>query len=380
MPTRILRDGILESERVDALSHGAEVFYRRLMSRVDDYGRFTANPMILRSSLYPLKVDQITVADIEQWLAECAEGDRPLVIVYEVDRKRYLELQDFNQRTRTASKYPSPSGAVDSTVKQGRIYFLQGQDSKRIKIGYTEWDPINRLATFQTGSPEKLTLLGSKPGSMKDERTIHRKFVADCVGGEWFNPSDELMDFIESECAQNTATAFNIPPTRARGRTKSESESETKSETHSSATPDGADAAVCVAEEMPPPPKALARSTSPAFRQYIGAYLAAGVALSDEDVYLAAKGTKQTPGFYSYGRAEQQVIADFFYEKAKRTQARFMGLPINGLAKCEWKRKGGTRVLPLAREPSKSEQATRDAAEMFLEGKYGAERERQSDH
>ena len=36
MPNRILREGILTSERVNALSWEAEVFYRRLMSAVDE--------------------------------------------------------------------------------------------------------------------------------------------------------------------------------------------------------------------------------------------------------------------------------------------------------------------------------------------------------
>ncbi len=48
MPNRILREGILTSERVNLLSWEAEVFYRRLMSVVDDYGRFHAHPALLR--------------------------------------------------------------------------------------------------------------------------------------------------------------------------------------------------------------------------------------------------------------------------------------------------------------------------------------------
>jgi hypothetical protein len=36
MPNRILRAGIITSDRVNALDFGAEVFYRRLMSAVDE--------------------------------------------------------------------------------------------------------------------------------------------------------------------------------------------------------------------------------------------------------------------------------------------------------------------------------------------------------
>ena len=40
MPNRIIREGILSSDRVDQLDPPAEVFYRRLMSKVDDHGLF----------------------------------------------------------------------------------------------------------------------------------------------------------------------------------------------------------------------------------------------------------------------------------------------------------------------------------------------------
>ena len=45
MPNRILRDTILRSERVARLSPTAELFYRRLMSVADDYGRYYANTL-----------------------------------------------------------------------------------------------------------------------------------------------------------------------------------------------------------------------------------------------------------------------------------------------------------------------------------------------
>src|SRR3990167_11311858 len=57
MPNRILREGILSSERINTLSVHAELFYRRLLSVVDDYGRFFAHPALLRSACYPLRVD-----------------------------------------------------------------------------------------------------------------------------------------------------------------------------------------------------------------------------------------------------------------------------------------------------------------------------------
>lgn len=113
MPNRILREGILTSERVARLGWPAEVFYRRLMSVVDDFGRYYATPMLLRAACYPLHLDKVSDSDIGKWLAVCAEAD--LVRVYPAeDGKRYLQMLDFRQQVRaTASKFPKmPDGCV----------------------------------------------------------------------------------------------------------------------------------------------------------------------------------------------------------------------------------------------------------------------------
>lgn len=109
MPNRILREGILTSDRVNALSSGAENFYRRLMSVVDDYGRYTANPTLLRAACFPLRVDQVKESHIEAWLKECVQGgESSLLEMYTVEGKVYLRMRDFGQRTRTPSKFPDP--------------------------------------------------------------------------------------------------------------------------------------------------------------------------------------------------------------------------------------------------------------------------------
>ncbi len=107
LPNRILREGILHSDRVNELDAHAEVFYRRLMSVVDDYGRYGADLRLLRAHLYPLKLNDIREANLERWLAAC-ESAR-LVRRYEVAGKRYLVMVDFRQRTRAMKpKFPDP--------------------------------------------------------------------------------------------------------------------------------------------------------------------------------------------------------------------------------------------------------------------------------
>lgn len=115
MPTRLIRAEILDSERVARLDWAAEVFYRRLMSLVDDYGRYEANQKTLRAKCYPQQVDDVRVADIARWLAACQTAG--LILLYEVDGKEYLEILRFGQQIRSKSKCPAPP-EVDSKCLQ----------------------------------------------------------------------------------------------------------------------------------------------------------------------------------------------------------------------------------------------------------------------
>lgn len=111
MPNRIVREGMLTSERIDKLTGPAELFYRRLQQVVDDHGRFFANPCLLRSYAFPLKNEEkVPESCITAWLAECEAVD--LIVVYEVKGTRYLSIQDFGQRTYGKSKFPDPPGPV----------------------------------------------------------------------------------------------------------------------------------------------------------------------------------------------------------------------------------------------------------------------------
>lgn len=117
MPNRILREGILTSERVNRLGFEAEVFYRRLMSVADDYGRFHAHAALLRAALFPLKLDAVDDARMAHLLAEVEAA--ALVRTYVVDGKRYLQLLDFRQQIRAKeSKYPQPPGECAAPAQQ----------------------------------------------------------------------------------------------------------------------------------------------------------------------------------------------------------------------------------------------------------------------
>lgn len=142
MPSRIVREGINSSARVNRLSFGAELLYRRLMSVADDYGRFYASPVTIRASCWPLCPEKVTEKNITEWLIECLQGDKPLLSGYEVDGAKYILIQDFGQQIRTKSKFPEPVGFCkqpDIRIKSNRLRPAKGS---RSRISESEAKPI----------------------------------------------------------------------------------------------------------------------------------------------------------------------------------------------------------------------------------------------
>lgn len=119
MPARLLREGILDSDAVNSLSPHAELFYRRLMSVVDDHGRFDGRIPIIRGRLYALQLDRIREADITRWIAECVKAS--LVRLYSVNSKPYIMMHKLNGNAKPRnpeSKYPPPPNSDDNGLRQ----------------------------------------------------------------------------------------------------------------------------------------------------------------------------------------------------------------------------------------------------------------------
>jgi excisionase family DNA binding protein len=77
------------------------------------------------------------------------------------------------------------------------VYFIQSVDGGPIKIGYAD-DPEKRLAEIQRMSPTQLCILNIVDGDRKCEGFIHRCFKKLRLHGEWFEPGDKLVDFVNN--------------------------------------------------------------------------------------------------------------------------------------------------------------------------------------
>ena len=111
----------------------------------------------------------------------------------------------------------------------GTIYFIGCTEASRVKIGFTQGSPYNRLAALQTGSPTRLVLAATISGDMSDERELHDKFAACRVRGEWFEMTDELFNHMAmiawltaADCVQGNKPAPDWLPGALHGTGASE--------------------------------------------------------------------------------------------------------------------------------------------------------------
>ncbi len=105
MPKRLLRDWT-DSERIDRLSHGAEVMFTRLIMAADDYGRFTAKPALIVTRCFPLR-RTLTDDQIVAWRSELV--DAGLIELYHHEAREFMVIRRFGQSLRAKqSRFPAP--------------------------------------------------------------------------------------------------------------------------------------------------------------------------------------------------------------------------------------------------------------------------------
>ena len=115
MPQRFLKPGLTASQRFAAVGWAAQSLFVRLITLVDDHGRYEADPLQVARMAFPFGDPARRVVPegkARAWLDELAGAD--LLHVYEVNGRRYLQMRRWTERTRSASKYPAPDGLADN--------------------------------------------------------------------------------------------------------------------------------------------------------------------------------------------------------------------------------------------------------------------------
>ena len=104
MPTRMIREGLLDSERYAQLSDQGKLFFHHLLLLADDFGCLSLSPAYLRRRCF---YDGPSNERIAKLICELVDVD--MLRTYEVDRRALAFIPKFGQRMRVDKpKYPFP--------------------------------------------------------------------------------------------------------------------------------------------------------------------------------------------------------------------------------------------------------------------------------
>jgi hypothetical protein len=117
VPNRIIRDCALASKKLSQVSAEAERLFWRLLMVADDFGRFQAEPSMLLSRCFPLKVKEYSIRNIERWYAELTQIGA-ITSYASSNGDLFGAFVVWNQRSRAdSSKYPPPDDGQVTVIR-----------------------------------------------------------------------------------------------------------------------------------------------------------------------------------------------------------------------------------------------------------------------
>lgn len=89
--------------------------------------------------------------------------------------------------------------ALDRFLAAHPVYFIQHGADGLIKIGFTK-NIDKRMRDLQFAAPLPLRLLGWRLGGPTEEARLHRVFAPSKAWGEWYRPTEQLIEYISLHC------------------------------------------------------------------------------------------------------------------------------------------------------------------------------------
>lgn len=159
MPNRILKESIRTSRSVNQMTDFQFRIWAYLITYVDDYGRGSADPELLKSFLFPRR-KRISEADIAKALADLA--GMGCILLYEIDGESYLcfpKWSDHQRIRQSVSKFPAPEEedvSQTSTASGGDLRQLAATcgELRRLAANGGEWRPESNPSENPIQNPE----------------------------------------------------------------------------------------------------------------------------------------------------------------------------------------------------------------------------------
>lgn len=177
MPNRVIREGLIDSERVQQLDEPTQLFFVKLMLKADDYGSYTGNSHLLRAALYPFGTDSV-LQDIPLRIERCIAAG--LISVYAVGGLKYLYIHKFGQHVRQKKRrFPEPPKNIcDPNEKP------MNSDCAAIDVHSCKQESLSYLLPTRAESESETNLnlnpkLEKKKQRQKDRQTLVENRIFD---------------------------------------------------------------------------------------------------------------------------------------------------------------------------------------------------------
>lgn len=170
MPNRIIKDTIRTSKKLNALTDFQFRLWVYLITYVDDYGRGSADPEIIKGFVFPRR-KKVNETDIKDALAALASTG--CISLYDIDGESYFCFPSWgeHQRIQTKrSKFPEPPILPESHLSAAEDDTLQ-----KVTVDHREKPPESESESEKTLSstpkagaePCDVSTLAAEPAAIK---------------------------------------------------------------------------------------------------------------------------------------------------------------------------------------------------------------------
>jgi uncharacterized protein (DUF3820 family) len=126
MPSRYLRPALRNSERFNSVSLLAQTLWVRILTLVDDFGRYNGRKSVLLGETFAVwnEINPANAVELPQLAAACEElQDKGLVFFYEADGKKVLQMLQWQERPRAGckEKWPGPGKSLQAAPDSGNL-------------------------------------------------------------------------------------------------------------------------------------------------------------------------------------------------------------------------------------------------------------------
>lgn len=162
MPNRIIKEGIRTSKSVNAMTDFQFRLWTYLITYVDDYGRGSADPEILKGFVFPRRKG-VTETTIAKALADLANMGS--ILLYEVDGESYLCFPNWSEHQtirNKKSKFPAPVSDLHTSENNclqlhSNVSVIQSNPNPESEsISESESNARDAFAVFWQAYPKKV--------------------------------------------------------------------------------------------------------------------------------------------------------------------------------------------------------------------------------